>query len=165
MPTKVKELILRPGGTYTVRNSNAIGRAVINHKNKEARIINEGDVMVNPKPIRFESWQDFIDTPDPRVVEPKAVSPWSFATGDNASIYVASEEEQSAQSRLPLPPVYAEAQANRDMVLDHAFSDNAAAPASQQDNRAISTTMMLVLAFVSVVAVIIFGAITLSQTL
>ena len=165
MPSKVKELILRPNGTYTVRNSLDIGRALVNHKHKEARIINEGDVTVNPKPIHFPTWQAFIDAPDPPVSEPKAVSPWSFITGDNPSICVVSEEEQWAQPRLLQTRAYGEAQANRAMVMDHAFSENAETPASQEDNRALSTTMMLVLAFVSVTAVLVFAAITLSASL
>ena len=163
--TKVRELILRPNGTFTERNSTAVGRALVHHRDKEAKIINEGDIDVNGIPQRFESWEAFLKAEDPQVVEPKRVSAFSFITGDNPSLCVSSEEEQWAQPRDTVPPLYTDVQSNRDMVLDHAFSDNAASKASSEDNQAVSTVFMLVLAFVSVVAVVIFGGVILGKSL
>ena len=165
MQTKVKEIVLSSNGTFRERNSTTVGRALIHRRDKEGKIINEGDIDVNALPLRFDSWEAFIKADDPAVVNPKPVSAFSFITGDNASICISSEEEQWVQSRSPDPPLYVDVQANRDMVLDHAFSDNATSKASHDDNQAISTVFMLVLSFVSVVAVILFAAVLLGGSL
>lgn len=163
---KAEEFILQPNGMYKTRNSDVIGHALVYRRNRpdgECRIINEGDVVPNPKPIRYETWEGFIKAPDPRVTELRVPSAWSIFTGDNNNVCVVSDSEQWVQQRTRTATPWREASANRDMVIDQAFSDNAERPASGADNPMMSTTIMLVLAFVAVFATVSFGFLMLGS--
>src|SRR3990167_7701992 len=110
--SKTMEFILRPNGLYRTRNSEEKGRALVYKRGRasECRVLREGDVTMNPLPITFPSMGAFLSTPDPSVLAPKPVSGWSFLTGDNPKICVASEEEQFLEERTSRLLTLAEAE-------------------------------------------------------
>src|SRR3990172_4986339 len=118
-----------------MRNGDLLGRALLLRREREGNVVGPQDVTVNSRPVRFETWEALRKAPDPPVLVPRAVSAFSFLTGDNAEMMVVSEGVLWAQPRR-FVEAHQYGSLSRDWTAleSQAYYENAITKAAQQDN-------------------------------
>lgn len=163
---KVNNLVISPDLTYRIRPVVLRGKVYLNQRSGEAIIAEADAVTVNPRPIAFNSWHDFMEAPSPTDLEPKQVSPLkALLLGDNPWLMVTSQNVAWPIQRVKAPRQYIECSDQWSDVVQDAYVINAVAPATKRDNGGIPTLAILLLTAVIVIAVLLFAGIVIQERL
>jgi len=158
----VRKLTLRSNQTYSETNCDLSGSLLLDTRNKEAVIIRDGDVTVNPLPVVFDSLAAFLAAPDPVLLPPRKISPWAFLTHDNHYLLVCSEDVPFAEPR-ETRPIMAESLLDsvRGMAGETYYKN--AHTKAVNDVSGLNIGIALTLGAISLFSVLIFGAVVLQS--